>query len=133
LISYEKAPDVESMASSVIRALSLSYIDVKRLHYYRSRGSRARKVQARIHGMGRIWFDALGMQPHYIIEVISEEFDELDQTEKEKVVIHELMHIPARFSGGFVPHKGRINRRSVEKMHKEFRDWKNSLDVFQRE
>ena len=133
MISYEKAPDVESMASSVIRALSLSYIDVKRLHYYRSRGSRARKVQARIHGMGRIWFDALGMQPHYIIEVISEEFDELDQTEKEKVVIHELMHIPARFSGGFVPHKGRINRRSVEKMHKEFRDWKNSLDVFQRE
>ncbi len=79
--------------------------------------------------MGRIWFDALGMQPHYIIEVISEEYDSLDQVEKEKVVIHELMHIPARFSGGFVPHKGKINRRSVEKMHKQFLERSYSLDV----
>jgi len=130
LISYEKAPDVEGIASSVIRALSLDYIDSNRLYFYRSRGSKARRVQARIHGMGRIWFDALGMQPRYIIEVISEEFDSLGQAEKEKVVIHELMHIPARFSGGFVPHKGKINRRSVEKMHREYSGRKNSLDSF---
>ena len=83
--------------------------------------------------MGRIWFDALGMQPHYIVEVISEEFDSLDQTEKEKVVIHELLHIPAKFSGGFVPHKGRINRRSVEKLHKEYRGKRNSLDAYSTE
>jgi predicted metallopeptidase len=63
--------------------------------------------------MGRIWFDALEMQPHYIIEVISEEYDRLQQTEKERVVIHELMHIPSRFSGGFVPHRGKINRKPV--------------------
>jgi predicted metallopeptidase len=118
------------IASSVIRALSLNYIDTDRLHFYRSQGSKARRVQARIHGMGRIWFDALGMKPHYIIEVLSEEFDRLDETEKEKVVIHELMHIPAGFSGGFVPHKGRINRRSVDKMHKEYSSRKNSLDSF---
>jgi predicted metallopeptidase len=130
LISYQKAPDVESVARSVIRALSLDYIDTGRLHFYRSTGSKARRVQARIHGMGRIWFDALGMNPHYVIEVISEEFDRLDDIEKEKVVIHELMHIPAGFSGGFVPHKGRINRRSVEKMHKQYVEKSNSLDVF---
>jgi len=80
--------------------------------------------------MGRIWFDALGMQPRYIIEVISEEYDQLELVEREKVVIHELMHIPSRFSGGFVPHKGKINRRSVEKMHKEYQGRKNSLDSF---
>ncbi len=130
MISYQKAPDVESLAKSIIRALSLSYIDQECLHFYRSKGSRARRVQARIHGIGRIWFDALGVRPHYIIEVISEEFDRLDQDEKEKVVIHELMHIPAGFSGGFVPHKGRINRRSVEKMHKEYSGRRNSPDVF---
>jgi predicted metallopeptidase len=133
MISYERAPDVESLAASIIRALSLNYIDCDRLHFYRSKGSKARRVQARIHGMGRIWFDALGMQPHYIIEVISEEFDDLEQIEKEKVVIHELMHIPSRFSGGFVPHKGRINRRSVEKMHKEYSGIRNSLDAFAKE
>jgi predicted metallopeptidase len=70
--------------------------------------------------MGRIWFDALAMQPRYIIEVISEEFDKLAAPEREKVVIHELMHIPSKFSGGFVPHKGKINKRSVEKMYEEY-------------
>jgi predicted metallopeptidase len=133
MISYQKAPDVESLATSIIRGLSLSYIDQERLHFYRSKGSKARRVQARIHGMGRIWFDALGMRPHYIIEVISEEFDRLDQVEKERVIIHELMHIPAGFSGGFVPHKGRINRRSVEKMHKEYSGRCGSLDAFAKE
>jgi predicted metallopeptidase len=132
LISYKKAPDVEQIAGLVIRTLTLDYIDITRLHFYRSTGSKARRVQARIHGMGRIWYDALGMNPHYIIEVISEEFDRLDQIEKERVVIHELMHIPSKFSGGFVPHKGKINRRSVEKMHKEYSERKNSLDFFVR-
>ncbi|MGI0091437.1 MAG: putative metallopeptidase, partial [Nitrososphaerales archaeon] len=77
MISYEKAPDVEEIAKRVIGALSLCYIDPSRLFFYRSRGSKSRRVQARIHGMGRIWFDALAMHPHYIIEVISEEYDNL--------------------------------------------------------
>jgi len=46
----------------------------------------------------------------------------LDEEEKEKVIIHELMHIPKKFSGGFVPHRGRINRRRVEKMHRTYRE-----------
>jgi predicted metallopeptidase len=121
-ISYEKAPDVEKTARRIMDTLSLGYIDPSRVHFYRSRGSKARRVQARIHGMGRIWFDALGMSPHYIIEVISEEFDRLDEEEREKVVIHELMHIPKKFSGGFVPHRGRINKRTVEKMHRTYRE-----------
>ena len=119
-IQYEKAPDVESIANRIISVLSLKHIDSSRLHFYRSKGSKSRRVQARIHGMGRIWFDALGMNPHYIIEVISEEYDRLDQPEREKVVIHELMHIPVGFSGGFVPHKGHINKRSVEKMYQSY-------------
>jgi predicted metallopeptidase len=120
LISYERAPDVEATANRIIRILALGHIDQSRLHFYRSKGSKSRRVQARIHGMGRIWFDALAMQPNYIIEVISEEYDKISQSEKEKVVIHELMHIPAKFSGGFVPHKGKINKRSVEKMYNEY-------------
>ncbi|MFI5420641.1 MAG: putative metallopeptidase [Nitrososphaerales archaeon] len=120
MIQYVKAPDVEQIGRKIVSTLSLSHIDETRLHYYRSTGSKARRVQARIHGMGRIWFDALDMQPHYIIEVISEEFDRLQLAEKEKVVIHELMHIPSRFSGGFVPHRGKITSRSVEKLHRQY-------------
>ncbi|HVB12192.1 MAG TPA: putative metallopeptidase [Nitrososphaerales archaeon] len=120
MISYERAPDVEATANQIISVLALTYVDKNRLHFYRSKGSKSRRVQARIHGMGRIWFDALSMQPEYIIEVISEEYDRLAQPEREKVIIHELMHIPSKFSGGFVPHKGKINKKSVEKLHREY-------------
>lgn len=121
-ISYQKASDIEKIAKKIINALCLSYIDQDRLHFYRSNGSKSRRVQARIHGMGRIWFDALGMKPHYIIEVISEEYDRLAPEEQEKVIIHELMHIPTRFSGGFVPHRGKINRKTVDKMYRTYRE-----------
>ena len=117
LIAYEKAPDVETVARRLVDVLTLTHIDINRVFFYRSTGSKSRLVQARIHGMGRIWYDALAIQPRYIIEVISEEYDKLDDSEKDKVVLHELMHIPSKFSGGFVPHKGKINRRSVDRMY----------------
>lgn len=120
MITYVKAPDVEKSARHIISVLNLTYIDPERLAFYRSTGSKARRVQARIHGLGRIWFDALNMRPRYIIEVISEEFDKLDAREKEKVIIHELMHIPSGFSGGFVPHRGKINKRTVDAMYKNY-------------
>ncbi len=120
MILYEKAPDVEASALKIIMLLGLKHIDTSRLYFYRSNGSKARGVQARIHGIGRIWFDALNIEPRYIIEVLSEQFDRLDSEEKDKVIIHELMHIPSGFSGGFVPHKDRINKRKVESMFKRY-------------
>jgi len=131
MITYSKAPDVEEIATRIIGALSLGHIDKTRLHFYRSKGSKSRRVQARIHGMGRIWFDALGVQPHYIIEVISEEYDRLAVAERERVIIHELMHIPSKFSGGFVPHKGKINKRTVDKLFRDYVEKSlSSLDNF---
>jgi predicted metallopeptidase len=117
MIEYSKAPDVEQTAKKIIETLQLNHIDPERVQFYRSTGSRSRGVQARIHGLGRIWFDALQLKPSYIIEVISERFDRLDEENKDKVIIHELMHIPAGFSGGFVPHKGRITNKKVEAMY----------------
>lgn len=127
MISYSKASDVEQSARKIVAMLKLSYIDLERLAFYRSTGSKSRRVQARIHGLGRIWFDALNMKPHYVIEVISEEFDKLGSVEKEKVIIHELMHIPKGFSGGFVPHRGRINKRTVDALYKNFVDNSSKL------
>ena len=120
MIEYSKAPDVEESARKIISTLQLSHIDPARLQFYRSKGSRSRGVQARIHGLGRIWFDALQLKPSYIIEVISERFDDLESEEKDKVIIHELMHIPAGFSGGFVPHKGKITHKKVQAMYEYY-------------
>ena len=63
---------------------------------------------------------ALEIQPQYIIEVIAEKFDKLTEENKERTLIHELMHIPKTFSGALVAHRTRhrrIDNRSVEKMY----------------
>jgi predicted metallopeptidase len=39
--------------------------------------------------------------------------------DKEKTLIHELMHIPGGFSGGFRPHKGYVERKNVEAVYKK--------------
>ncbi len=56
-------------------------------------------------------------RPRYLIEVIAERFDRLSQEDKEKVIIHELLHIPKGFSGGFRPHKGYITQKAIDRLH----------------
>jgi predicted metallopeptidase len=60
------------------------------------------------------------MPAGYLIEVISERYDRLSQDEKEKVIIHELLHIPKGFAGGFRPHKGNITRKKIDTLHEKF-------------
>ena len=47
------------------------------------------------------------IEPAYVIEVISGYFDKLSVQEQDKVILHELMHIPKNFSGALVPHTHR--------------------------
>ncbi len=103
---YKKAPDVRSRALKLIRELHLDYIQAKRLFFYRSEGSKAR-AYARAWGLPALWQNALKIEPAYIIEVLSKHFDKLSEKEKDKVVLHELTHIPHNFSGALVPHTRR--------------------------
>ena len=61
------------------------------------------------------------MPAAYTIEVVSEIFDKMSDEEKEKTLIHELMHIPGGFSGGFRPHKGYVERRYVEEVYNKLK------------
>jgi predicted metallopeptidase len=108
------------MVKEIIEKLNLSYVVPESVYCYRSKGSKSRRIIARIHGFGKIWQLALGLSPSYVIEVLSERYDKLSQEDKEKTLIHELLHIPRGFKGGFLPHKGNISRQKVNKLHREY-------------
>ena len=117
-MEYVEAPDVRELADEIVDSLDLFHVVPEFVHCYRSKGSRSKRIIARIHGLGTIWQEALRRPPTYVIEVISEAYDKLSEEEKEKTLIHELLHIPRGFSGGFRPHKGYINRKQIERLHK---------------
>lgn len=101
---YEVAPDVQSDLEEIVRLLpdEFAHVDTRRVICYRSRGSTAR-IYARIWSLPGIFSHALGVEPHYVIEVV-ERYDRSPREEKEKTLIHELLHIPKTFSGALVPH-----------------------------
>ncbi len=82
----------------------LGKLDYSRIRCVRSYGSRSRLTAARIHAAGRALSAALGLRPFYVIEFVSELFDSLGPRERDRVILHELLHIPSSMGGGLVGH-----------------------------
>ena len=116
-IKYYEAPDVKQLTDGIVRELGFAHIDAEKVHCFRSRGSKSRRTVARVHSLGKLWQQAMETRARYLIEVIAERFDRLSQEDKEKVIIHELLHIPKGFSGGFRPHKGYITQKAIDRLH----------------
>lgn len=111
-LSWEIARDVAERANYLIRVLELDWIDKDRIIFFRSYNSQAR-AYARIWGLSRVWQLALNIKAHYVMEVLSEKFDNLTSDKKDEVIIHELVHIPKNFSGSLMPH----TRRGIRNFH----------------
>jgi predicted metallopeptidase len=120
MIQYHLADDIDSRVKEILRKLKMTHIDETRLICLRSKGSGSRRVIARCHGLPRIMQLALNKQPHYVIEVLSEKFDQLSKEDQTKVLIHEILHIPHSFGGGFRAHKPFVTRAKVQRMYQEF-------------
>lgn len=118
-IKYIEAPEVKKQVDRIVEDLELFHVVPQFVFCVRSRGSKARRTIARIHGLGKLWQGVLNMPTAYTIEVISEIFDKMSPEDKEKTLIHELMHIPGGFSGGFRPHKGYVERKMVEELYRK--------------
>ena len=116
------AHDIHSRMRRIVRALGLDYISPARIRCVRVSGSRANAL-ARIWGLPPIFQDALRLRPHYVIEFMVPAFDRLSRREQDRVLIHELLHIPRTFSGGIRPERSpslSINNRTVERYYRQY-------------
>jgi predicted metallopeptidase len=120
-MKYELDYDALNIAKDIIGKLGFDHICIDRIVFLRSRGSKSRMTLARIHGLPKIMQKALGIKAFYAIELITENFDRLNADEKTKTIIHELMHIPACFGGGFRQHGNYVTRKNVDAAFNEYK------------
>jgi len=97
----------------------MKHVKLSGVYAIRSHGSTSRGTIARCHALGKIWQLALGIKAVYLIEVIDHRFERLSPEDQDRVLIHELMHIPKSFGGGF-KHHNVVNHRNVEKMYQKY-------------
>ncbi len=102
-MKYEFAEDIQKIAEDVSKRL-FSHVKVDRIKCFRSFGTSSRYTIARCHALEKLMQKALGVKAVYALEFLSERFDKLSKEEQLKVIIHELMHIPHTFGGGFKHH-----------------------------
>lgn len=114
-IVWEVAPDVKKRLSHLVTSLDISWVKPTRVFCLRSFNAKTRAI-ARIWGLGKIWQGVLQVEAAYIVEVISEKYDKLPEVEKDKVILHEITHIPRNFSGALAPHIRRGPRNFHRKL-----------------
>jgi predicted metallopeptidase len=119
-IRYEVAGDIQKRFVDIVCTLNLDHIDLERVVCVRSYGSSTKRVIARCHGTSKVLQIAMGMKAFYVLEFLSERFDKLDDTEQEETIIHEMMHIPKNFGGGF-RHHDHVSEGNVKSIHRRYR------------
>lgn len=121
-MTWDEAHDVKIRIKEIVSVLGLEHVDVDRVFCYRTEGSKAR-AYARCWGFPRIFQRALGVEPAYVIEVLSKHFDKKSQDDQDYILIHELLHIPKNFSGALLPHHTRARNlhKTALALHREYK------------
>jgi len=97
-----------------------NHVLLEHVAFLRSTGSNAKYTIARCHALGKAMQIGMGRKKgFYLIEVIHEKFDKLSDEEQIKVIIHELMHIPKSFGGGFI-HHNKVHEKSVKDAYQKY-------------
>jgi len=122
-IKYELAPDLQEIAKE-ISIILFPHIKIDSVICIRSHGSSSRGTIARCHALGKAMQLAMGRkQGFYVIETISKRFEKLSSEDKIRTIIHELMHIPKSFGGGFI-HHNIVNEKNVETEYQKYINFK---------
>ncbi len=115
---YEEAPDLQIIAEDISKTL-FPHIVMERVKCYRSYGSSTRGTIARCHALGKLMQKAIGVKAYYALEFLSSRFDKLSKEDQMKTIIHELMHIPQTFGGGF-RHHDHVTEKNVNLMYRTY-------------
>jgi len=119
-MKYKLASDIQQEFEKIVRKLGLVHIKLDDVVCVRSFGSKSRGTIARCHGLGKVMQLGLGRKGFYVLEFINERFDKLSEEEKIKIIIHELMHIPNCFGGGFKHHNW-VTDKNINKFYEEYK------------
>lgn len=122
-IKYQFDVELHNKAVELSKTL-FPHINISRIKCFRSYGSTSRNTIARCHTIGKLMQLTIGVKAHYGIEFISEEFDKLSEENQIKTIIHELMHIPKSFGGGF-KHHNYVCDKSVNLAYKKYQNLNN--------
>lgn len=132
-VNWQVAPDIKKRSYELILQFGLNWIKFDRLFFYRSFDSKAR-AYARTWGLPALWQRSLKVEPAYQIEVLAENFDKLSDEDQDKVILHELSHIPKTFSGALLPHtrhkKGSFHARLDELVEEYYAQKRKGVKKF---
>lgn len=127
-MKYEYAPDLKERMLEIVKTLEMEHIDLERVECLRSFGSSSRGIIARCHALGKVMQKAMKTKAFYTIEFL-ERFERMSRKDQDKVIIHELMHIPKTFGGGFRQHDF-VCERNVDILYEQFLNIKNEKPIY---
>jgi len=125
-MKYIYAEDIQKISEEISRLL-FPHVKLERMKCFRSHGSSSRGTIARCHTIGKLLQKAMDTESFYVLEFIAERFDRLPEEEKIKTIIHELMHIPHTFGGGF-RHHDHVCERNVNNSYRTYKEKKMELE-----
>jgi len=122
---YEYAADLQRVAEDMCDLL-FPHVQTKSIMCFRSYGTSSTRTIARCHTLDKIMQKALGRGSFYVLEFLTEHFEKQSVEDKLKTILHELMHIPKTFGGGF-KHHDFVTHRNVDKYYSAYIKKKNEI------
>ncbi|MDO8537733.1 MAG: putative metallopeptidase [archaeon] len=119
-MKYAFAQEENEKVKEIIQTLEFRHIPENGVIVFKSQGSKTRRTIARIHGLPKLMQLGLQREAFYVIELISEKYYNQPEEEKLKTLIHELMHIPHNFGGGFRQHHPYVTHKQVDAVFQKY-------------
>jgi predicted metallopeptidase len=125
-MKYIYDEELQKIAEEISKLL-FPHVKIERVKCFRSYGSSTKTTIARCHTMGKLMQLAVGVDAHYALEFLMPQFEKQSKEEQIKTVIHELMHIPKSFGGGFRHHDW-VCEKNINLMYNTYMAKKNKFN-----